>query len=346
MPLISIALPVFNGADFLAEALDSILTQDFGDYELVVADNASTDATAEIIAERARRDPRIRHERASTTVSQVANVNRAANLCIGEWIQFFCHDDVMAPGCLSRLSGEVATADAKLGLIGHGTGLLYGKRVYVTAEDVFDGKPQPFAGAGALETVPIPTFAPGRAHVGFLMVQAMLRGRRIEELPGLTNACVRREAWISFGAFDGRYMHFDTFGWACLLLHWNYLFLPGTFTLTRIHGAQVAVAARKTLRSVTDHLAFWPAFRAGPAKNQVAGWWPPVVGFLKAVSIGAAAIATEILKGRRTRAWEVARLMPVTFWPWLPFFVVRNWRTQGRRIARLRGQLSLEEIWP
>ncbi len=346
MPLISIALPVFNGADFLAEALDSILTQDFGDFELVVADNASTDGTPAIIVERLRKDSRVRHERASATVSQVANTNRAADLCRGEWIQFFCHDDVMAPGCLTRVAGELAGADATLGLIGHGTGLLYGRRVYVDAEDIFDGKPRAYAGAAALRTVSPPALAPGRVHDGRLMVQAMLNGRPVEEVPGLTNACVRRTAWKRLGGFDERFMHFDTFGWAGLLLHWNYLFLPGTFTLTRIHGAQVAVAARKTLRSVSDHRSFWPEFRTGPARHLATGWRPPVVGFLKAVSIGASAIATEILKGQRARAWEVARMMPATFWPWLPFLVARNWRTQSGRIVRLKDYLTLDEIWP
>ena len=47
-PRVSIGLPVYNGADFLEEALDSLLAQTFEDFELIISDNASTDRTQEI----------------------------------------------------------------------------------------------------------------------------------------------------------------------------------------------------------------------------------------------------------------------------------------------------------
>ena len=47
-PKLSIGLPVYNGENFLAQAVDSILAQDFRDFELIISDNASTDRTAEI----------------------------------------------------------------------------------------------------------------------------------------------------------------------------------------------------------------------------------------------------------------------------------------------------------
>ena len=59
-PLISFGLPVYNGAPYLRRAFDSILAQTRADFELIVSDNASTDGTAQIIDDYARRDPRIR----------------------------------------------------------------------------------------------------------------------------------------------------------------------------------------------------------------------------------------------------------------------------------------------
>jgi glycosyltransferase involved in cell wall biosynthesis len=77
---LSIVLPVRNGADFLAEALDSVLAQDCGDWVLHVSDNASDDATPDILAAYAARDSRIRPSRSAEPLSQVANMNRAVGL--------------------------------------------------------------------------------------------------------------------------------------------------------------------------------------------------------------------------------------------------------------------------
>ena len=59
-PLVSIGLPVYNGQKSLARAVDSILAQDFRDFELIISDNASTDNTGLICETFAKRDNRIR----------------------------------------------------------------------------------------------------------------------------------------------------------------------------------------------------------------------------------------------------------------------------------------------
>ncbi|WP_353813055.1 MULTISPECIES: glycosyltransferase [unclassified Moorena] len=55
-PRLSIGLPVYNGEEFLREALDSILAQTFEDFELIISDNCSTDATEEICREYQAKD--------------------------------------------------------------------------------------------------------------------------------------------------------------------------------------------------------------------------------------------------------------------------------------------------
>src|SRR4051812_40201078 len=62
-PYVTIGMPVFNGARFLERAIDTTLSQDFTDFELVISDNASTDATEDICRSYLARDPRIRYER-------------------------------------------------------------------------------------------------------------------------------------------------------------------------------------------------------------------------------------------------------------------------------------------
>ena len=60
-PIVSIGLPVYNGEDFLKYALDSLLSQTFRDFELIISDNASTDNTPKICQEYVLRDKRIRY---------------------------------------------------------------------------------------------------------------------------------------------------------------------------------------------------------------------------------------------------------------------------------------------
>ena len=68
-------MPVYNGEEYLEEALDGLLGQTYKDFELVISDNASTDRTAEICREYAERDPRIRYVRQAVNVGAVPNHN-------------------------------------------------------------------------------------------------------------------------------------------------------------------------------------------------------------------------------------------------------------------------------
>ena len=63
-PRVSVCLPVYNGEQFVAEAIRSVLAQDFADFELIITDNASTDGTADICRQWCRADPRVRYHRA------------------------------------------------------------------------------------------------------------------------------------------------------------------------------------------------------------------------------------------------------------------------------------------
>ncbi len=75
MKKIAIGLPVYNGANFLAAAIDSILAQSYADFELVISDNASTDNTEEICRAYAQRDRRVRYVRQPTNVGAANNHN-------------------------------------------------------------------------------------------------------------------------------------------------------------------------------------------------------------------------------------------------------------------------------
>src|SRR5215217_3975058 len=79
-PRLSIGLPVYDGAMFLAEALDSLLAQTFTDFELIISDNASTDATQSICEQYAAHDCRIRYLRQDINRGLAWNLNHVFEL--------------------------------------------------------------------------------------------------------------------------------------------------------------------------------------------------------------------------------------------------------------------------
>lgn len=101
-PRVSIGLPVYNGEVFLAETLNSILSQTFQDFELIICDNASTDQTQEICRKFARQDERIRYYRNEANLGAAKNFNRVFSLARGEYFKWSAHDDLCAPEFLAR----------------------------------------------------------------------------------------------------------------------------------------------------------------------------------------------------------------------------------------------------
>ena len=94
---VSICMPTHNGAEFLSEAIDSALRQTWGDFELLVCDDGSNDATVAIAEEAARRDSRVRVLNNEKTNGSGANWNYCLKHASGEFVQFLFQDDVMEP---------------------------------------------------------------------------------------------------------------------------------------------------------------------------------------------------------------------------------------------------------
>lgn len=111
---VSVGLPVFNGEPFIRQALDSVLAQSFQDWELVISDNASTDATAAICREYAARDPRIRFVANETNRGAAWNYTRVFDLSSGAYFKWLAADDAMQPDCLARC---VASLDENPGSV-------------------------------------------------------------------------------------------------------------------------------------------------------------------------------------------------------------------------------------
>lgn len=101
-PRVSIGLPVYNGEDLLPGAIESILAQDFADFELIVSDNGSTDRTPEICEKYAAADDRVVFLRGTRNVGAARNYNRTFDLAAGEYFKWAAHDDRYEPAFLRR----------------------------------------------------------------------------------------------------------------------------------------------------------------------------------------------------------------------------------------------------
>ena len=97
VPLVSIAIPVFNGEAYLGEAIQSVLDQTLSDFELIICDNCSTDRTQAICEAYLASDPRIRYVRHPRNLGAGPNYDYCFHLARGTYFKWAAHDDMLAP---------------------------------------------------------------------------------------------------------------------------------------------------------------------------------------------------------------------------------------------------------
>jgi glycosyltransferase involved in cell wall biosynthesis len=102
VPTLSIGLPVYNGERYLAEALEALLAQTYTDFELIISDNASNDATEEICRAYAERDERIRYIRQPVNIGCDPNHHFVTEQARGKYFKWAADDDLYEPELLHR----------------------------------------------------------------------------------------------------------------------------------------------------------------------------------------------------------------------------------------------------
>lgn len=100
--LVSVGLPVYNGERFLEETIECILGQTHRELELIISDNASTDATPEICRRFAELDDRVRYVRAETNQGLAWNFGRVVELATGPYFKWATHDDLFSGDFIER----------------------------------------------------------------------------------------------------------------------------------------------------------------------------------------------------------------------------------------------------
>lgn len=325
-PLLSVVLPVRNGEPYLAAAVASILAQTFTDFELVVSDNASTDATPQILADFASRDPRVRVSRLETLIPAIDNFNRAVGLALGTWVKFMCHDDLMRPDCLAEIVAVLADADQRhVGLVGNGECQLFANGYL--AEGSTAVAPVHLSGrdavAGALSSAP-----------GF-------------SIPALTTATVRKAAFEEAGGIDGRYLHLgDNFCWMEVLARWNYVYLPMPLTTNRIHERQAAVTLGPAMVSTMDLAGFLPSYVERHGKALGLSRSVRLRAWLRPMSEAATKVTAEWLAGRRRNIVGMLRRLPPHWLPLLVPLSLRALRKHRQRKEALSPHVPTSMIYP
>ena len=214
-PLVSVILPSFNHASYVAEAVASVLDQSMADLELIVVDDASTDDTPDIVA--GFDDPRLRLLRMESNRA-VHPRNLALSMARGRYVAFQNSDDVWLPGKLERQVEAMAAKNApsvcftQTALIGADGRPSAGS----WAEDIFD-----FTERSSIEWLRH-FFEIGNC---LSIASAMLRRQDLVELGGF------RASLVQVGDFDL---------WIRMAARGAFLTLPETLTLYRIHGANLS----------------------------------------------------------------------------------------------------------
>ena len=173
-PLVSLGLPVYNGEKTLRDALDSLIGQDYTSLEIVISDNASTDATPDICREYAARDRRVRWSRAETLLPLYSNWQRVFELTRGDFFLWCAADDRRPREAVRRLLGALLANDRAVLAHGPIELELVGTPEIVDVQNAFPSAGLDLAGR-------VRAYVKGIQHVG--MMHGLFRRSAMDRLP-------------------------------------------------------------------------------------------------------------------------------------------------------------------
>ncbi len=211
-PLVSVVTPVYNGAAYLEECIESVLQQSWQHFEYVIVDNASTDRTGEIAELYASKDERVRVVRNDTLLPIIPNWNLAMRQIAPEsvYTKVLHGDDLLFTECIEKMV-ELAEAHSEVGIVGAfrldgdvprpSPGIAHGRPVVSGREVVGDTLRQRYSVFGSPSNL-------------------LLRSQLVRERPDF---------------YDARYLHADKAVCFELLERCDFGWVPQILSYTRIH---------------------------------------------------------------------------------------------------------------
>jgi glycosyltransferase involved in cell wall biosynthesis len=226
MPAVSVLMTAYNREAYIADAIESVLGQRFTDFELVVVDDGSADATRAIAERYARTDARVRVTTNDRNLGDYGNRNRAAEHARAPLLKYHDSDDVMYPHCLEVMVSAMRAAPHAA------AGLSHGKR--------WPGGPCPM--------VLTPELAYAREFLGAGVFQC-----------GPGGAIIRKEAFEAVGRFRNVGIHSDYLFWLDLARRFPVVLMPADLFWYREHPGQSLTSADGALDYARLNGEVWKA---------------------------------------------------------------------------------------
>lgn len=235
-PRVSVVIATHNYAAFLPQALESVRSQTFGDWECLIVDDASTDTTPEIAAAACAADPRFRYLRSEKNLGEAGTRNRGNREARGQWIATLDADDWWTPNKLaSQLAAAETHPDAHI--------------VFTAKVDVHGEQRQEIRCPETwLRTLPLTL--------------------RQESLIVHSSTLIRRDAWETVGGYDEQIPTAPDWElWLRLLTHFGvsaFRYVDEPLVYYRLHGSNISRNWTRMRR------AEWQILRRYVFAN---GWW-------------------------------------------------------------------------
>ena len=249
-PYVSVCLPNFNYARFLGACLESIRAQTQIDFELVVVDDASTDASVQVIEE--HRDDRFRFFRHEKRLGAVATWNHCLEMARGDYISFICADDLFLPGKLLHQL-QVFEQDPSIGIVHTGGYWVNesGEREIAFSE-VFPPDLQEYLAEDHITPSPLEL---RRLAVGYNYIH-------------LSNAMFRRRCIATTGGFSSRFPYAaDWDMWLRIAERYAVGYLAQHLAAYRRHGDNLTLHMQRTGQEFRDWYGVTQAvFKRWPAQ--------------------------------------------------------------------------------
>jgi glycosyltransferase involved in cell wall biosynthesis len=273
-PPISICVPTWNGAGYLAETLRSALAQTEPDFELLVVDDASTDETLKVVA--AFGDSRIRVHRNERRLGLPGNWNRCLQHAQGEFVKFLFQDDLLAPTAVERLLAALRAVP--------GASLAFGRRT-IRHEAAGEGAPLLLGDAyPEMQRLFYSSLHGGCVH-GEQMVRSALREGRdltVNVLGEPSFVLVRTEAARRAGGFHPGFCQLvDWDLWLRLAREGPLVFVDEILGVFRVHNRGQSIRNHGSLRIPWEYVrlltrirrAYEPMLDAGEQRSLAAARW-------------------------------------------------------------------------
>lgn len=231
---VSICIPTYNGASYLAQCLDSALAQSHTALEILIVDDGSRDETVAIAQEYERRDARVRVVVNAANLGLVGNWNRCLELATGVWVKFLFQDDWLEPACIERMLAAAGSAPM----------------VFCARDFVFESS-SPETVQEYAEFVG-PTSLAGMFAENFQLdasdfCRALARKPLANFLGEPTSVMLRRDLVARFGSFDGRYVQLCDFEYFVRVgARCGMAWVPDVLAHFRVHGSSTTASNQRS----------------------------------------------------------------------------------------------------